>query len=77
MPHTKNASGYYVDDDMDALDLFVGSDGTLGVITEVELKLIPSPAVVWGVSCFFIDEYTALDFTVAARPKLTCAAAFE
>lgn len=77
MPHTKNASGYYVDDDMDALDLFVGSDGTLGVITEVELKLIPSPAVVWGVSCFFTDEHAALDFTVAARPKLTCAAAFE
>ncbi len=31
MPRTKNASGYYVADDMDSLDLFRGYDGTLGV----------------------------------------------
>lgn len=77
MPHTKNASGYYVADDMDALDLFVGSDGTLGVVTEVELALMPAPAVVWGVSCFFETEAAALDFTVAVRPALTHAAAIE
>ena len=77
MPHTKNASGYYVADDMDSLDLFVGSDGTLGVVTEVELALMPAPAVVWGVSCFFETEAAALDFTVAVRPALTHAAAIE
>lgn len=77
MPHTKNASGYYVADDMDALDLFVGSDGTLGVVTEVELALMPAPAVVWGVSCFFETEAAALDFTVAVRPALVHAAAIE
>ena len=77
MPHTKNASGYYVADDMDALDLFVGSDGTLGVVTEVELALMPAPAVVWGVSCFFETEAAALDFTVAVRPTLAHAAAIE
>lgn len=77
MPHTKNASGYYVADDMDALDLFVGSDGTLGVVTEVELALMPAPAVVWGVSCFFETEAAALDFTVAVRPALAHAAAIE
>lgn len=77
MPHTKNASGYYVADDMDALDLFVGSDGTLGVVTEVELTLMPAPAVVWGVSCFFETEAAALDFTVAVRPALVHAAAIE
>lgn len=77
MPHTKNASGYYVADDMDALDLFVGSDGTLGAVTEVELALMPAPAVVWGVSCFFETEAAALDFTVAVRPALAHAAAIE
>ena len=77
MPHTKNASGYYVADDMDALDLFVGSDGTLGVVTEIELALMPAPAVVWGVSCFFESEKAALDFTVAVRPALSHAAAVE
>lgn len=78
MPAVKNASGYYVADDMDAVDLFVGSDGTLGVITELELELLPVPAVTWGVSCFFEDESQALDFTIAARPVLGGrAAAFE
>ena len=77
MPHTKNASGYYVADGMDALDLFVGSDGTLGVVTEIELALMPAPAVVWGVSCFFESEGAALDFTVAVRPALSHAAAVE
>ena len=77
MPHTKNASGYFIEDDMDAVDLFIGSDGTLGVITELELALMPVPAVTWGVSCFFPNEEAALDFTVAARPELGCAGAFE
>ena len=77
MPKTKNASGYFVASDMDAVDLFIGSDGTLGVVTEVELALMPSPAVVWGVSCFFESEAAALDFTVAARPRLSAAKAIE
>ena len=77
MPRTKNASGYFIEDDMDAVDLFIGSDGTLGVITELELALMPVPAVTWGVSCFFTNEEAALDFTMAARPELGCAGAFE
>ena len=77
MPQTKNASGYFIEDDMDAVDLFIGSDGTLGVIAELELALMPVPDVTWGVSCFFPSEQTALDFTMAARPELGCAGAFE
>ena len=77
MPHTKNASGYYVADNMDAIDLFIGSDGTLGVITEIELRLTPVPATVWGVSCFFATEDQALAFTEQARDQLSSAAAFE
>ena len=77
MPSTKNASGYFIEDDMDAVDLFIGSDGSLGVISELEVALMPVPAVTWGVSCFFADEAQAVDFTVAARPALSDAAAFE
>ncbi len=77
MPASKNASGYYVEDGMDAIDLFIGACGTLGVICEIELALMPAPAVVWGVSCFFASEREALDFTVAARPVLEHAAAIE
>ena len=77
MPATKNASGYYVEDDMDAIDLFIGSDGTLGIISELEIELSPKPAVTWGVSCFFTDEQAALDFTCAVRPAIGDAAALE
>ncbi len=77
MPATKNASGYYVADGMDAIDLFIGACGTLGVITQIEVALMPAPAVVWGVSCFFASEAAALDFTEKARPALTRAAAVE
>ena len=44
MPQTrKHASGYYVAPEMDVLDLFIGSEGTLGVIVEVEVALLPKP----------------------------------
>ena len=77
MPAVKNASGYYAAPDMDAVDLFVGSDGTLGVICEVELELLPCPALTWGVSCFFTSEAQAIDFTCAVRARLACVDACE
>ena len=39
----KNVSGYYNQAPLDLIDLFIGSEGTLGVITEVELALLPKP----------------------------------
>lgn len=77
MPETKNASGYFVADDMDAIDLFIGACGTLGVITELEIALQAAPAVVWGVSCFFDSEDKAVSFTDSVRPVLSHAAAIE
>jgi len=77
MPHTKNASGYYVCDNMDAIDLFIGSDGTLGVLTELELELLPLPVVIWGISCFFRKEKDAIAFTRKVREEIGQAAAIE
>jgi D-lactate dehydrogenase (cytochrome) len=42
-PHTKNAIGYGFVPDGDVLDLFIGSEGTLGVVTEVTLRLDAAP----------------------------------
>ncbi|MBR0129865.1 MAG: FAD-binding oxidoreductase, partial [Firmicutes bacterium] len=64
MPATsKNTASYYVKDDMDLIDLIIGSDGTLGVISELELKLIPEDALVWGCSCMIENRNDAIAFS--------------
>jgi len=68
MPQTrKHASGYYVAPEMDAIDLFIGSEGTLGVITEVEVKLLAKPEGVLSGVVFFRREEDLLDFVREAR----------
>jgi D-lactate dehydrogenase (cytochrome) len=68
MPQTrKHASGYYVERGMDALDLFIGSEGTLGVITEVETLLLPQPEGVLSGVVFFVSEDDLLAFVREAR----------
>jgi D-lactate dehydrogenase (cytochrome) len=41
-PHTKNSIGYGLQADGDALDLFIGSEGTLGVVSQVTFRLMPA-----------------------------------
>ena len=68
MPQTrKHAAGYFVAPRMDAIDLFIGSEGTLGVVTEIETGLIPSPENILGGIVFFDDENRILDFVREAR----------
>ncbi len=40
-PHTKNSIGYGFSTGGDVLDLFIGSEGTLGVVSEVTFRLMP------------------------------------
>ena len=77
MPRTKNASGYYAAPDMDLIDLFIGSDGTLGVLTELELALSPLPRISWGATVFLPDEEAACRYAEAVRSQVKCAAAIE
>ena len=67
MPSTKNASGYYFKEGMDAVDLFIGSEGTLGVITKAKLKIIPAPEKLISCVVFFNQENNALGFLGKAR----------
>lgn len=68
MPATrKHASGYYVAQAMDALDLFIGSEGTLGVIAEVEVTLLDKPDGLLGGIVFFKTEEDLLAFVREAR----------
>jgi D-lactate dehydrogenase (cytochrome) len=68
MPQTrKHASGYYAAPGLDAIDLFIGSEGTLGVITEVEARLLPVPENVLSGVAFFASEEKLLGFVREAR----------
>jgi D-lactate dehydrogenase (cytochrome) len=65
----KHASGYYVAPGMDVIDLFIGSEGTLGVILEVEVKLLPKPAGLMSGVVFFRSEEELLAFVREARER--------
>ncbi len=66
-PPVKCAAGYQVGPDMDLIDLFVGMEGTLGVVTEAELRLRPAPPCVWGIMAFMPSEAAALALVHAVR----------
>jgi len=68
MPHTKNAAGLYLAPDMDATDLFVGSEGLLGVATEVEVALVERLRQTLTVVSYFASRDAALDFVDAGAP---------
>ena len=61
----KNTVGYALAHD--PVDWFIGSEGTLGVVVEAELALLPLPEQVVGLALPFATELDALRFVVAAR----------
>jgi len=64
---TKNTAGYPLSPGMDWIDLFAGIEGTLGIVTEAELQLLPKPADVLAGVVFFVNDDAALDAVEAWR----------
>ena len=62
----KNAAGIYSKPNMDFIDLFIGSEGLFGVITEVEVWIIEKTPLISSV-LFFNSEGDALDFVKSIR----------
>jgi len=64
---TKNTAGYLLRPGMDWVDLFIGSEGTLGVITQATLRLLPAPAAVLAGVVFFTADEAAIAAVEAWR----------
>jgi D-lactate dehydrogenase (cytochrome) len=64
---TKNTAGYFCKENMDAIDLFIGSEGTLGVVSKIKLKLLAAPESVLSAVIFFNSEEEGLHFIEDAR----------
>src|SRR3989338_7935296 len=69
MPDLKNSAGYYAKEGMDAIDLFIGQEGTLSVITEAEFGLAAKPPKIFACYVFFKREEDSWDYAAAARPR--------
>ena len=54
--------GLFPYEGMDLVDLFAGSEGMLGIVTRLSLRLAPAPAQSWGVLFFFAEEDQAVGF---------------
>lgn len=69
MPNVKNASGYFLQKEMDLIDLIIGSEGTLGAIGKVKLRIIDKPENILGAVIYFDDIHSILKFIEFVRDK--------
>lgn len=67
LPDIKNAAAYFNLPGMDMIDLFIGSEGTLGVIVEAELLLKPRIKKIFGGVAFFSEKEASWDFASEIR----------
>ncbi|MFH1468519.1 MAG: FAD-binding oxidoreductase [Pseudomonadota bacterium] len=75
-PLKKTSAGYHTRDPMDPIDLFLGAEGTLGIITEVEIALLPRPTALTALVFLPGDaQALALSGTLRERSAATRAGA--
>ncbi|MFX1252769.1 MAG: FAD-binding oxidoreductase [Promethearchaeota archaeon] len=67
-PDIKNASGLYSKPKMDLIDLFIGSEGVLGAISEAEVYLTHFPRNI-SLVVFFSCKECAIEFVNDVRKK--------
>lgn len=62
LPNCKSQAGYFIKDNMDLIDLFIGSEGTLGIISSCVLSLQTRAYGIFDGLLFFTKEEEALSF---------------
>lgn len=65
---TKHSAGYPLTPGMDWIDLITGSEGTLGVVIEADLKLLGQPKELLNGIVFFTSDQDAINAVEAWRP---------
>ena len=68
MPQTKNAAGIFSTPNMDLIDLFIGSEGIFGAITEIEVALQKWNNPI-SIIQFLPSDDKAIDFVIALRKE--------
>jgi D-lactate dehydrogenase (cytochrome) len=69
-PKTKSTAGLYAAPQMDLIDLFIGSEGVLGVVTRVEVALLKREEKISIVQFLDSDEQ-AIQLTKALRSEIS------
>ena len=67
MPDAKNAAGLYSKKGMDLIDLFIGSEGILGIVSEITIKLLMVEKEPISILAFFGSENDAFGFADILR----------
>ncbi|MGQ9722563.1 MAG: FAD-binding oxidoreductase [Candidatus Jordarchaeum sp.] len=67
MPQIKNSAGLYVLPGMDLIDLFIGCEGILGVITMVEVYITQKAPNLLSITAFLPSEGAAIEFVEDIR----------
>ncbi len=68
LPRTsKHNAGYFTAGRMDLIDLFIGSEGTLGIVTEADLKLVAAPEKIISCLVYFPGPDDLFGFVEKAR----------
>jgi FAD/FMN-containing dehydrogenase len=64
---TKHSAGYALAPGMDWMDLFIGSEGTLGIVLEAQVNLLPAPAALLAAIVFLPGDGAAVQAVDAWR----------
>jgi D-lactate dehydrogenase (cytochrome) len=56
----------------DLVDIYLGSEGRSGIITQITLRLLPKPSALWGIAFFFSSVYESSAFAEALQNFTGC-----